>query len=228
MSATRPAVAVPALMLVTDRALCPLERLPEVVRDVVAAGVSIVQVREKDLPREELVQVVQSLRPVCEGCALLLLNGSVEAAVAGGADGMQLGEQALSVTEARRQAGRGMVLSRSVHDEAGAREAGEAGADMLVLGTIYPSRSHPGGVAAGLDLVRRVTRAVAVPVIGIGGITAANAGEVIAAGASGVAVISAILAAPDPAGAAAGLRRAIDRAWSTRGTAHTTARVEGC
>jgi thiamine-phosphate diphosphorylase len=87
---------------------------------------------------------------------------------------------------------------------------------MLVLGTVFPSASHPGGPTIGLEGVRDVCAAVNVPVIGIGGITAHNAGDVIRAGASGVAVISAIFDAPDPRAAAAELRAAIDDAWAAR------------
>ncbi len=87
---------------------------------------------------------------------------------------------------------------------------------MLVLGTVFPSQSHPGGPTIGLEGVREVCDAVSIPVIGIGGITAANAGDVIRAGASGVAVISAIFDADDPRAAAAELRAAIDAAWAER------------
>jgi thiamine-phosphate diphosphorylase len=81
-----------------------------------------------------------------------------------------------------------------------------------VLGTIYPSRSHPGGATGGLELVAQVSREARVPVIAIGGITVENAGEVIRAGASGVAVISAILAAKDVRRAATALREGVETA----------------
>ena len=90
-----------------------------------------------------------------------------------------------------------------------ALDAEQRGADMLVLGTVFASKSHPGGPTIGLDGVRAVCAAVRVPVIGIGGITAQNAGEVMSAGAAGVGVISAIFDAPDPQAAASELRAAI-------------------
>ena len=110
----------------------------------------------------------------------------------------------------------GLVVSRSVHSIEAAVQAERDGADMLVLGTVFPSSSHPDGPTIGLDGVRAVCDAVSIPVIGIGGITAANAGDVIRAGASGVAVISAIFDAEDPRAAAAELRAAIDAAWAER------------
>jgi thiamine-phosphate diphosphorylase len=111
----------------------------------------------------------------------------------------------------------GMIISQSAHSLSAALQAESDGADMLVLGTVFPSASHPGGPTIGLEGVREVCDSVKIPVIGIGGITAANAGDVIRAGASGVAVISAIFDAPDPRAAAAELRAAIDAAWAERG-----------
>jgi thiamine-phosphate pyrophosphorylase len=110
------------------------------------------------------------------------------------------------------------LISRSVHSIDAARNGEQEGADFLVLGTVFPSRSHSGGPTIGLEGVRAVCDAVSIPVIGIGGITSANAGDVIRAGASGVAVISAIFDADDPRAAAAELRGAIDAAWAERHT----------
>jgi thiamine-phosphate diphosphorylase len=116
----------------------------------------------------------------------------------------------------RERYGEAIVLSHSVHSLEAALQAERDGADMLVLGTVFPSASHPGGPTIGLEGVREICAAVKIPVIGIGGITAQNAGDVIRAGASGVAVISAIFDAPDPRAAAAELRAAIDEAWNER------------
>lgn len=202
----------PRLMLVTDRRLCPAERLPMVVAQVVAHGVDAVQLREKDLPADALLALARALREATASRALLFVNGDVDVALAAGADGVQLGEEAITVEEARRRAGERLFIGRSVHDAAGAAAAERDGADLLIAGTVYASRSHPGGTVGGPDLIRRITAAVRLPVLGIGGITAATVGPVLAAGAVGVAVISAILAAPDPVRAAAELRAAVDAA----------------
>lgn len=210
-------VPVPSLMLVTDRRLCPVERLPGLVAELVRHGVDAVQLREKELCGDSLLELGRALRAATEGRALLFVNGRVDVALAVGADGVQLGEDAGPVEEARQRAGGRLLVGRSVHDLAGAQAAERAGADLVVLGTIYASRSHPGGATAGPELVREVCGQVGLPVIGIGGITGANAAEVIEAGAMGVAVISSILAAPDPCGAAAELRAAIDAARNAMG-----------
>lgn len=205
--------SAPQLMLVTDRTLCPVERLPEVVAACVRSGVDTVQLREKDLPRAERLVLARALREASRG-AVFLVNSDVDLALEVGADGVQLPEGQGSIAEARaRMRGdRPFLVGRSVHSLDAALEAAYEGADLLVLGTVFPSRSHPGGQAAGLELVRSVRGAVRVPVVAIGGITAENAGEVVRAGRCGVAVISAILGAPDPAAAAARLRAVVDAA----------------
>jgi thiamine-phosphate diphosphorylase len=119
------------------------------------------------------------------------------------------------VTEARRLLGPNRLIGASVHSVAAARAAEVAGTDYLIAGTIFPSPSHPGGPVAGPDLLRRVRADVRIPLLAIGGITAAHAPEALAAGADGLAVISAILSAPDPGLAAQRLRSAIDTAWAT-------------
>lgn len=209
----------PRLMLVTDRTRYPTILLPVLVSDVVAAGVDAVQLREKDLPAAELLELAHRLREVTTGRALLFVNSAVDVALAAGADAVQLGEDAESVSAVRARTGDRLLIGRSVHSVGGAMAAERAGADLLVLGTIYPSRSHPGGAASGPALVEAVTGSALggrLPVIGIGGIDEANAADVVRAGASGVAVISAILAAPNPVQAARRLREAVDAALLER------------
>jgi thiamine-phosphate diphosphorylase len=110
----------------------------------------------------------------------------------------------------------GIVITRSVHSIDAAVAAEHAGARALVLGTVFPSPSHPGGPTIGLQGVRDVAAAVRTPVIAIGAISAGNAADVIDAGASGVAAISAIHDARDAREATRKIRRALDNAWRKR------------
>lgn len=212
------ALSVPCVSLVTDRAVCGGgERLVAAVEAAVRGGVRLVQLREKDLPAGELLALAMRLRTVTHGRALLFVNDRVDVALAAGADGVQLGEAALPVEAARAAvAGRPLLIGRSVHDVPGGLTAARAGADVLVAGTLFPSASHDGAPAAGVTFVRALTRATRVPVLGIGGITADDASEVIAAGAAGVAVIREVLAARDPQAAARALCDAVERAWAMR------------
>lgn len=203
----------PALCLVTDRGLCGEERLVDVVAAAVAGGVTLVQLREKDLGAGRLYELGLRLKPVVAGSASLVINDRLDVALALGADGVQLGSGSLPTAAARRLAGDRLLVGRSVHSVAEAVAAEREGADFVVLGTIFPSRSHPGQAGAGLGVIAEARAAVALPVIAIGGIDAANVAGVVRAGADGAAVISAILAADDPRAAAAALARGLRQSW---------------
>lgn len=205
----RPALPYPCLALVTDRRIADGDTLPERIAAAIAGGVDLVQLREKDLPGGLLLELAAKVRERMGDRALLLVNERGDVAAALPAAGVQLGEAALPVAAARRLLGADALIGRSVHSLEGAQAASAAGADFLVAGTMYASRSHPGEPPAGPALISQIAAAVNVPVIGIGGITAANAGQVMQAGAAGVAVITGILAAPDPERAAAQLKAAM-------------------
>lgn len=135
--------------------------------------------------------------------AAVFVNGRPDLAAAVGADGVQLSSASLSPADARRVFARGWI-GRSVHSVAEAERAIVEGADFLIVGSIFPTASHPGRPAAGLELVRRAAE-LGRPVIAIGGIDARRAAEVRDAGAYGVAAISALWGAGDPAAAALAL-----------------------
>ena len=200
----------------TDRLRCNGRRIEDVVDAAVDGGVGLVQLREKDLPAAELYALALRLKDVVGRRALLFVNDRVDIALAANADGVQLGENALPLEAARQIAGdrvrNSLLLGRSVHSVAGALKAEAQGADLLVLGTIFPTASHPGAVTGGSRIVQEVASAVSVPFLGIGGIDATNAGEVIAQGAVGAAVITAITTAEYPAAAAADLLAAMQAA----------------
>lgn len=197
----------------TDRRLAPGRELVRRVAEAVSGGVDLVQLREKDLPGGELLELAQRLKGEIDGAVPLLVNERVDVARAVGAAGVQLGEAALPVAAAREVLGRDALIGRSVHSVDGALRAEDNGADFLLVGTMFASASHPGEEPSGPELVSRVKEKCSLPIIGIGGITAANATQVMAAGASGVAVISAILAAPDPRKAAREIRQAVASAY---------------
>ena len=214
MSSARPVLPLPIVMLVTDRRACDGRRLEDVVEAAVDGGVNVVQLREKDLPARELYDLAQRLRQIVGTQALLLVNDRIDVALAAGAHGVQLGGTSLACDVARELAP-DLLIGRSVHDVANAATAISSSADLLVVGTMFASRSHPGLTPAGPSLIRKVAALSNVPLIGIGGITAANATQVIAAGAGGVAAITSITMATDPRDAAAKLVRAVNEAWPT-------------
>ncbi len=197
--------ADPALVLVTDAARLRGRDLADVVREAVAGGVNVIQLRERELPRDELVAIGRRVREAIAGRALLFVNGDVAAAIEMGADGVHFPES----MAADAAPGGELLVSRAVHSVEAAIEAQRAGADLVQLGTVFETRSHPGVPTLGVDGVREACERVGAPIIVIGGITAANAAEVVRAGAAGVAVIGAILDADDPRAAAAELRAAL-------------------
>jgi len=201
-------------MLVTDRHACGGRRLEDVVAAAVEGGVNVVQVREKDLPAADLYGLALRLRQVVGTQALLLINDRIDVALAAGAHGVELGTNSLPTPVARTLVPDSLI-GRSVHSVTHAAEAVADGADLLVVGTMFASRSHPGMMPAGPSLIRKAAALATVPIIGIGGITAANATQVIAAGASGVAVIRSISEATDPREAASRLVAAVQEAWPT-------------
>jgi thiamine-phosphate pyrophosphorylase len=199
-------------MLVTDRARLRGRQLEEVVSLAIDGGVNAVQLREKDVPARELYDLAITLRAVTRGRALLLINDRLDVALASGADGVHLPERGLPLPKARSVAGESCLVGRSVHSIDASVVAERDGADYLIAGNVFETASKPGAPATSVALIREVADIVRLPVVAIGGITADRISDVIAAGADGVAVIGALLDAPDPAPAAIALRRALDEA----------------
>jgi len=193
-------------MLVTDRALVGGgDRLVGAVVAAVEGGVNAVQLREKDLGSSDLARLAARLHTVIGGSALLIVNGNAEVAREVDADGLHLPVDAPFT----RPDGIALV-GRSVHSVEAAVQAEREGADYVIAGPIYETPSHRGVAPAGVRLISAVVAVVSVPVVAIGGITAARVPHVLSAGAGGVAVISAVLSAELPGGAASALREALE------------------
>ncbi len=204
----------PCLSLVTDQNAAAGRDLEEVVKAAVAGGVDLVQLREKELPAGEVYLMAKRLRAITRDKALLFVNDRVDIALAAECDGVQLGETAMPTSAARAVCGARLLIGRSVHSLEGAKKAEIDGADLLILGTIFPTGSHPGAATAGVELVQAVAEEVTIPVLAIGGVNHDNVASVIRAGASVVVVISAISESPDPETAASALRRQMLEAWT--------------
>ena len=215
-----PALPYPCLCLVTDNGVCPPAELAARVAAAVAGGVDLVQFRAKEQPGAVMLEQVAQLRKVCRGRALLVVNERADVARAGGADGVQLGEAAMATGLVRPIVGAAALIGRSVHSVAGAVTAAADGADFLLVGTMFATRSHPGAEPAGPGLLARIAAAgVDRPLLGIGGVTADNAGPLMAAGAYGAAAITSVLASDDPEAAARRLKSALTNAACRQPTA---------
>ena len=187
------------LYAILDRSVSHGRDLPVLLEAILGGGGRLVQLREKTMPLADLLPLAQRLARRCrEVGALFLVNDRADLALAAGADGLHVGQEDLPARRARQILRPGMILGVSTHDPEQARRAVADGADYVAVGSIYPTMTKAGFQLVGSELIRRVRPDVPVPLVGIGGITADNAGAVLAAGADAVAVISALCAAPDP------------------------------
>jgi thiamine-phosphate pyrophosphorylase len=203
----------PTLYVILDRAVAAGRDLVELLDAVLAGGARMVQLREKTWPSGQLLPLAERLRARCHRAGVtFVMNDRVDLAVALEADGVHLGQDDLPPRHARPLLRPGMILGVSTHSVEQARRAQADGADYVAVGAMFPTQSKPDFELVGPALVRAVRPEVRVPLVGIGGITTANVGQVIEAGADGVAVISAVCAAADPAAASAHFLDAIRRA----------------
>ncbi|NLP06376.1 thiamine phosphate synthase [Candidatus Fermentibacteria bacterium] len=187
------------IYLVTDPAIGRPRSVVEAVRQAVEAGVRCVQLRDKGASHDELVthgrRLLEITRPAG---ALLILDDDVSAAVDADADGAHVGQEDMPPGTARSLLGPDRVLGVSVRTAEEARRAEADGADYLAANLVFPTATKTdAGEPLGLAGIERLREATALPLVAIGGIDASNAASVIAAGADGIAVVSAIMAAPD-------------------------------
>jgi thiamine-phosphate pyrophosphorylase len=184
----------------------------------VAGGVTCVQLRDKHSPTRELIAEARRLMALLRPAGIpLIINDRLDVALAVQADGVHLGQQDMDIADARLLAGPAMIIGISVESLADAVRAEHQGADYLGISPVFATPTKTDTAAPlGLEGVARIRRAVALPLVGIGGIKADNAAAVIAAGADGVAVVSAIVAADCPRTAAAELKGRIAQAREGR------------
>jgi thiamine-phosphate pyrophosphorylase len=177
----------------------------------VAGGADVVQLRDKEMSTAALLREARAVRALTTAAgALFIVNDRLDVALAAGANGVHLGQDDLPVAEARAAAPPGFIVGVSVGDVEEARAAAAGGADYVALSPTFSTASKAdAGPGHGLAALRAVRSAVAVPLLAIGGIGPANVAEVIAAGADGVAVISAVVGQEDVTGAARRLKALI-------------------
>ena len=202
------------LMVITHPAPACGRPLPQVVEACVIAGATAIQLRDKHASARELLRSARTLAPIArDGGALFLINDRLDVALAAGADGVHLGPNDLPVAAARAVVPADFLIGHSCDDPEAGRRAARDGADYLGVGAVYGTRSKSGlaDEAIGPDRVAELRSASGLPTVGIGGIEPSNAGAVFATGA-GIAVISSVMNAPEPAAAVRALLEAADGA----------------
>jgi len=159
-------------------------------RELTAAGVPLLQIREPGLAAADLRVLAARLRRQCRpGHALILINDRVDVARAAGLDGVHLRADGRPVHRVREQLGPDFIIGCSAHDEAEVRRAEDGGADFVVVGPVFPTPSKPGHPGLGLVRLRQIRLFSVIPVLALGGIGAANAGAVLECGVHGLAGI---------------------------------------
>src|SRR5437764_14622950 len=205
----------PLLHLVTDPRL-PRAQLLAVIRAAAENGADWIQVRDHRSAARERFYLAQAVVTMCRRRGgRVAVNDRIDVALAVGADGVQLGGRSLPAAVARELVG-DLSIGVSVHSIESAVQVEAEGADWITFGHVFPTPSHPDEAPRGVAALARAARAVHIPVIAIGGIGTGQVAAVLQTGAAGIAVMSAILDAADPARATAELRQACEYAECSR------------
>jgi thiamine-phosphate pyrophosphorylase len=198
------------LVAITDGAQRGTDEIVQRALACVRGGATMVQLRLKDAEARTQVEVARALVSALPNGIPLIMNDRADLAIASGAAGVHVGPEDLPVAAVRRILGPDRIIGLSVGNDVEALEA--SGADYVGIGPVYATASKgDAGDAIGVEELERLAVLCARPAVGVGGIDASNAAEVIAAGARGAAVIRALFSASDPEAAARSLRSAIGR-----------------
>lgn len=201
-----------SVYVITDRRTAGDRSLLDIVRAAIRGGATVVQLREKAASTRAMIELGQALLEITRAAGIpLIVNDRVDVALAIGAEGVHVGQDDMPAAMARRLIGPDRILGVSARTVEEAIQAERDGADYLGAGDVFGTPTKPdAGPPIGVEGLRQIVRAVSIPVVAIGGVTPQNASAAIGAGAVGVAVISAVVGAPDPEAAARQLREVVE------------------
>ncbi len=203
-----------SLYLVTDRGLSRGRTNFQVIKKAVEGGVKVVQLREKEATTRDFLNEARAVREFCgDNNVTFIINDRIDIALAVDADGVHVGQDDMPIEYARRILGDEKIIGVSAFDVNEAREAEKAGANYIGVSPIYTTPTKPElDKGVGLEGLKRIRQAVEIPLVAIGGLGPSNAYDVMIAGADGIAVVSAIVSADDPAASARAIKTEIERA----------------
>ena len=206
------------LYVVTDEELSNGKSHVEIARQAVLGGADAIQLREKKKPAQEILADAREIRKITASAGrLFFVNDRLDIALASGADGVHLGQDDLPLKEARKISPPGFLIGISVGSVEEALLAEKDGADYVALSPVFSTQSKTdAGPGSGLSVLKEIRSRVSVPVVAIGGIGTRNVQDVVHAGADGIAVISAVVSAPDIPAAAKDMKFRITAAKSSR------------
>jgi len=198
------------LYAVTDRSWLRGETLYDQAEKALKGGTTMLQLREKDLCKADFLLEAEKLKVLCRRYGVpFIVNDDVEIADAVGADGVHVGQSDMEAGRVRTLLGPDKILGVSAQTVEEALLAQKRGADYLGVGAVFPTDTKKDADAVGYDTLQAICRAVSIPVVAIGGITKDNVSRLAGSGIDGIAVVSAIFAAPDIERAAAELKSAV-------------------
>lgn len=181
---------------ILDEAYVASQRFEFVTDQLVRGGVDVLQVRAKNLPRQDIAMLAERIQPITKQAGVpLIINDYPDLLQEVDADGCHVGQEDHSVAHARRLAGRSCIVGKSTHSIAQARSAESEGADYIGFGPLFATATKPAAVAIGLDSVRPAHEYVKIPIFCIGGVKSSNLRKVRAAGAERVCIVSDLLLA---------------------------------
>lgn len=186
------------LYAVTDRAWLGSLTLAEQVEAALLGGVTMVQLREKDMPEDSFLDEARQIKQLTDAYHVpLIINDNLSVALASGAAGLHIGQDDCPVAAARQALGAGRILGVSAQTVEQALAAEADGADYLGVGAIYSTATKTDAKLVSPECLAAICRAVKIPVVAIGGLTEANLPPLLASGIAGTALVSAIFAQPD-------------------------------
>ena len=202
------------LYAVTDRAWLRGRTLADCVRQAIEGGATFVQLREKEAPFGEVVELGCKLAAICREAGVpFVIDDDAEAALACGADGVHVGQDDMACAKAREMLGPDAIVGVSAQTVEQALQAQADGADYLGVGALIPTPTKPDAVDVTRDELRAICNAVDIPVVGIGGLNVQTIPQIKGCGADGAAVVSAIFAADDCLQATRDLRAVCERTF---------------
>lgn len=186
------------LYAVTDQAWVGKKSLYQQIEEAICGGVTMVQLREKNMTEESFIEEAMQIRELCHAHQIpLIINDHVDIALKSGADGVHVGIEDAPVEEIRRKVGKDFIIGATAKNVEQAIAAQQAGADYLGVGAVFPSSTKKNAIRITKEQLKEITSSVSIPTVAIGGITLENMKQLSGGGMDGIAVVSAIFGAED-------------------------------
>ena len=190
------------LYAVTERSWLKNRSLPDAVEEALKAGVTFLQLREKDLDYDSFLQIAIEIKKITDKYKIpYVINDNVDVAIACGADGVHVGQEDMDAKDVRKIIGSDKILGVSAETVEQAIKAEQSGADYLGVGAVFPSPTKLDADVVSFEALKEICKAVSIPVVAIGGINEDNAMKLAGSGIAGIAVIPGIFAQDDIAAA---------------------------